>query len=545
MRRPTTLLLSSLLLVVGAGGPSAQKRPPSDRAGIVARFAERMKAGGIDHPFLRRQQRASLAEIYWNGADPVILPADDEVARYREMRKQSDAAALDYLDEFYGTHDELKALALRDSDGDGVPDFRISDYFGKFMEGDVDVDGDGIRNVLDSHPFDRARGGEDVDGDGQPDRGHPDDNGNGIPDPVDWSGGDHDAEAVAIQQALFGDHKILLVDRDAVFDLALAQAVDDTVRRVFRGYFDERPVLPTLRTIATERTALLTERLAAKAEDDTSAQVFPQTQSLIVYDQGRAVAHRLGLLGLLVHEMGHTYHMSLDFDESNLVAENGRVDFPAPAFVALVKPFGWTTTEYFDGDISGALTLAPRFVYAGMSEPVFRFRDRTPEEWQAWVDGVYEDLDESPTYLLADDFSRQGIVGDYSLSTPYEWYGDNFLAYVVTVIEEEALRDIDPADREEAKARTDQALREIWPSFYHRNQAADVRRYFEETFPIADSDRQFLAARYIQPIVQPASDTAAGPAANGGPGRLMWLLAIGVAVLVVLLVRARTVRRQP
>jgi hypothetical protein len=49
--------------------------------------------------------------------------------------------------------------------------------------------------------------------------------------------------------------------------------------------------------------------------------------------------------------------MSLDFDAGDLVAENGRLDFPVPAFVALAQPFGWTTAEYYDGGIQRNLTL--------------------------------------------------------------------------------------------------------------------------------------------------------------------------------------------
>ena len=36
----------------------------------------------------------------------------------------------------------LTSPADRDSDGDGTPDYRVSDYYGKLSEGDIDVDGD-------------------------------------------------------------------------------------------------------------------------------------------------------------------------------------------------------------------------------------------------------------------------------------------------------------------------------------------------------------------------------------------------------------------
>ncbi len=516
----------SVIALGGAASSEAQKVTPAERPGIIARALERLRSGLRDHPLVRRQQRASLDIVFWDGVERPAMPTAGEVARFRDLRRRFDVEALDYLDEFYGADDELKALALRDSDGDGVPDYRVSDYYGKFMEGDVDLDGDGVRNVLDSHPYDRTRGGRDLDGDGIPDEGFLDVNANRLPDHIDWAVQRDDVRLAEIQIGLFRDHMIVLVDRNASFDLPLA--VDDTLRRVYRARVERQPVLPTLRTIAAERTALLTEALAKAAEDNSSAQVFSQTQSLIIYDEGRAVDTPLGLLGLVAHEVGHSYHMSLDFDEDDLVAENGRLDFPVTRFAATVQPFGWTTVGYYDGDIAPGLPMGPRFVYAGMSEPVFTFRDRTPEEWQAWVEGVYEDLGESPMYLKADGFSRQGIVGDYSLSTPYEWYGDNLLAYVIAVLEEEALASLagDADARAAAMTGVDDTLRAIWPAFYHRNQAPDVRCYFEETFPISASDWRLLAERYLVPVIQASAGTQAEASVVGrrfGRGAI-WLV---------------------
>ena len=114
-------------------------------------------------------------------------------------------------------------------DGDGVPDFRVSDYYGKLLEGDVDLDGDGVRNVLDSDPFERALGRVDA-------------NSNGMPDSVDWSVLGRTAELAALQLGLYRDLGIALVERDARFDLVLAQAVDDAVRRVFRHVLRPRTV---------------------------------------------------------------------------------------------------------------------------------------------------------------------------------------------------------------------------------------------------------------------------------------------------------------
>ncbi len=431
-----------------------------------------------------RNQTASLQHVHYSGAPIAILPGEEESARFGELRASTESEALDRLDKLYADHDRLKALALRDSNGNGVPDFRVSDYYGKFMEGDVDIDGDGVRNVLDSDPFDPAAGGVDA-------------NTNGLPDSIDWSLFGRESELAEIQLGLYRDYDIALVDRDARFDLELAEAVDDTVRRVFRQFFENHDRLPTLRTIATEKTALLNAALAAVEEDETAAQVFPRTQSLIIYDVGRRVDDLLLLLGILVHEMGHSFHMSLDFDAEDLVAENGRTRFPAPHFAELVRAFEWEQTGFLDGELGAGLAVVPRFVYEGMSEPTFSFRGKDPEAWASWAEEVYEALGEPPTYLLDETFASRGIVSDYAFCLPSEWFADNLIAYVITVIEVEALETHGTA----AQLAIDSALRAVWPTFYHRNLAADIRAYFEMTFPIAETDRRFLAERYIEPIV--------------------------------------------
>ena len=95
----------------------------------------------MDHPILHAQQEASLDHVYYRPytaratrALEVALPDTAEVERFRRSREGVGSGALDLLDEFYGTRDNLKALAVRDRDGDDTPDYRVSDYYGKLSE---------------------------------------------------------------------------------------------------------------------------------------------------------------------------------------------------------------------------------------------------------------------------------------------------------------------------------------------------------------------------------------------------------------------------
>jgi hypothetical protein len=477
---------------------------------IVENRLEKIRSGEVRAPVLRWQQVRSLQYVHFQPdyRSRVLLPGAEEIEPFRQMRKGKESEALDYLDEFFGERNDLKALAVRDTDRDGVPDYRVSDYFGKFLEGDVDVDGDGIRNVLDSHPYDTQFGGRDSDGDGIPDvaGSFSDENGNGVPDHVDWGVSGLDPEHGEIQRRMLQTHGIALVDRNAEFDLPLMRAVDDAVGKVFRAYFKREPVMPTLRTIAVEKSALLGKLLSTVAEDNTSAQVFSQTQSLTIYSEGRDIPHDIGLLGLLVHEIGHNYHMSLDFMANDLETENVRTRFNAPAFTHLIASFGWVREGYYEGEFPDVLPTMPRFAYTGISEPLFRYNGRTPEQWNEWLWTEYEKLGGPPDYLEQEPFRSRYIVSDYSLTSPYEWYGDNLLAYVIMVLEREALVIMASQGRasesEAARQRITDALREIWPGFFHRSIAPDVADYFERLFPIAPRDRVFLARRYIYPILE-------------------------------------------
>ncbi|HSQ70218.1 MAG TPA: hypothetical protein VLM41_09045 [Steroidobacteraceae bacterium] len=505
------------LLAAGLAGTAVE--PVSAEPTWRERIREKLRGLGEsrrERPELHPEQLRSLEFVYYRAQDPeqraalaVALPAEDEVAAFVQDRPRMNEEALAMLDDFYGTDERLKALSLRDTDGDGLADYRISDYFGKFSEGDIDVDGDGVRNVFDSHPYDAAKGGRDHDGDGVPDSAFTDRNHNGLPDHVDWAIAGREPELVTLQAGLLRDFNIMLVDRDAGFDLPLARAVDDAIRRLFGHQLAGARGLPTLKTVAVEHTALLTEQLAAEVNDDTSAQALYNSQSLVVYDRGRDVRDPLALLGLLAHEIGHAWHMSLDWDAEHPERENARNDFPAPVFVQTIRPFGWTVDGYFDGELVDELAVRPQFLYSGISEPEFLFRGRTPQDWAEWLNEVYAELGEPEDYLEHDQFVSRRIVGDYSLTSPYEWFCDNLQAYLLVTLEETAVAGLGPEPAASARERITASLRAVWPGYNHRNIAPDVREYFAKTFPITPADRELLAQRYLAPVIAgpgPAED---------------------------------------
>ena len=95
------------------------------------------------------QQRESLAAVFYRGNPLPPPPTDLELNEARAKVRKAPRWERRLLKQLYGRERELWVYATRDSDGDGIFDFRVSDYYGRFLEGDTDLDGDGIVNVSD------------------------------------------------------------------------------------------------------------------------------------------------------------------------------------------------------------------------------------------------------------------------------------------------------------------------------------------------------------------------------------------------------------
>ena len=215
------------------------------------------------------QQRESLAAVFYRGNPLPPLPTEIELAEIRKKVRRAPRWERRLLKQLFGRDKELWVYATRDSDGDGIFDFRVSDYHGRFLEGDTDLDGDGIVNILDGRPF-RV--------DASPAAGSP------LPPHLDWETQGKPAEMVDIQKELYTNYGILLVERTESFTPELARAVWDVVFRVYPKVFAQEGSLPTLKTIATEDYSLLDPEDPEGATD--FAQVLAATQTLVIYRRG-------------------------------------------------------------------------------------------------------------------------------------------------------------------------------------------------------------------------------------------------------------------
>ncbi len=87
-----------------------------------------------------QSQRRSLETIFYRGNPLPPMPAAAEMAAAAREVAAAAPWERELLRSMYPADPESWALALRDTDGDGVRDFRVSDYYGRWLEGDTDID---------------------------------------------------------------------------------------------------------------------------------------------------------------------------------------------------------------------------------------------------------------------------------------------------------------------------------------------------------------------------------------------------------------------
>ena len=422
-------------------------------------------------------QRSTLAAVFYRG-NP-LPPEPDTEEREQARARVSTASEWEraLLEELYPDDDELWALVMRDSDGDGIKDFRVSDYYGRLLEGDTDVDGDGRPNTLDPAPYvpdlDDAEVGS-------------------IPEHLSWRVARKSPEMASIQEQLFRHYGILLVERSADFTPELTVATFDAIVRVHRNVLGSRR-LPTLRVIATEESSLLFKDAEEGVGD--FAQVLPAAGVMEIYRRG-IDAPPLVQLGFLSHEISHAVQYALDSSREQrraLLIDN---EVSAPAFHALVARYGWSRRSV-DADPTAEFELfRPQYISPDAYE--YLYREEGLPAWEEWVAAIYEEVGEEG-YLSDPRITELHILGDYSLSSPWEWYSDHVIAYLYMQMFDALGDGCTEAEVAQLQASAEaEVLAPEWPYFRFENaRGAPFQQHLGEVQPIRATDAKDLARRYV------------------------------------------------
>jgi len=411
---------------------------------------------------------------------------DKAISLVEKTRAHEKKVFIEYLTFDDKTPDyKLWALAIRDTDNDGIRDYVVDEYSGKFREGDFDIDGDGIYNVFDSSPYNNLVGGTDTNNDGSPDFFYEDENFNSIPDHLDWSNQNKSAQMKKMQRALYENYKVILVERGFNFNESVATGVYDLVRTLFKSLFIKGQVNPSLRVVAVE------ENVYFKKQSDvfgaTLGMYMGFNPTFLVFSE-TALLNKTYMLGVLAHELSHSYQYLVDYSVDNIDQYLKFKNYDITNFLSLSKALGFNSnkedshfSEYFE-------ILSPTY-----KEPT-RFRysldGKSMNEWRTVL---------NMNGMSSEKIKKQHIVSPYSLSGPWEWLSDQTTAYLFNEMDKYGKRSL-PLSRYRSLKRKLIRNSNLDPDFqvfyYENGEGGKTFNFLKKNFSLSNEDLNFLIDNY-------------------------------------------------
>ncbi len=399
------------------------------------------------------------------------MPAEPTTAELDAAKQLADGPDKKQLQNTFGDDLNLWAYAMRDTNDNGIRDYRFDEYHGRFMEGDVDIDGDDIRNTLDLEPYDASIKNDDSA------------NNNGVPDHLDWALQDKPEHMSVIQQKLFNDHGIILVERSTEFTALLAQGVYDIITRAFKPLFEGRQTLPTLTTVA----AIKWTSLDLPTDDFSRAQVTAHNGTLEMFAHGINLSRFL-LIGVLGHELSHNIQFAMDYSDTDR-SEIIKNIYRNKNFHNMMEQFGWQIDEIPVDESKVFQHISPQYQEVKTYKTI-RFEQKT---YKQWIDAIGKKDLRHPMIRIT------SIVGNYSLSSPFEWHADYMIAYLFIGMQNYAAQHFCTA--EEAAKLKELAIAEnitTW-KFNHDNARGNKKAlaFFRDKHHIDEADWEYFTQEYL------------------------------------------------
>ncbi|WP_424947381.1 thrombospondin type 3 repeat-containing protein [Candidatus Spongiihabitans sp.] len=304
-------------------------------------------SGGQTQQDINDIQIKSLLNVYHGGkksfAEKRRLVCMTAVQHQRARERLHSLNRADTL--FFKTHLKprmLRLLALRDSDGDGILDFRIKEA-GTFLANDTDADNDGIRNLFDPRPQ-TARPIKD-----QTD--HNDEDQDGLPDHLDWSNTNRFNLAmqkkqwqkkqylVDAQLSAFQKYGIVYIQSDYVFTPQLADLAID-VLNIFDRQYQKYNLEMNAQSLTTAR------QYDVAPNDGIVAEVSSVNGQIIVYAEGisnlsNSTDNLISTLLTVIHEFAHVVQNAMDYPQNQTALLKQNIHQQPNVFAAYVNRLGW------------------------------------------------------------------------------------------------------------------------------------------------------------------------------------------------------------
>jgi hypothetical protein len=102
-------------------------------------------------------------------------------------------------------------------------------------------------------------------------------------------------------------------------------------------------------------------------------------------------------------------------------------------------------------------------------------------------------------YLDDERITELNILGDYSLSGPWEWYSDHVIAYLYIEMLDSLAAQCTPAERKAlADAFQGETVSREWPYFRFENaRGAEILSHMRNEYPLDPADLDYLTEHYL------------------------------------------------
>jgi hypothetical protein len=429
-------------------------------------------------------------KIYYEDGRKPDDPTPAELSALQALN--SDAA--NFLERVFPGNKKLQALAIRDRDGDGITDFRISEC-GLFRENDPDVDCDGIANVLDDQPYGSVANPHPSSCALEPDwrKISNDHNQNGLPDQIEWHSDASNADesrAAKVQADLYRDFGIVLVNRAAQMPADLALQIDRVIREIFRGRI--APDFAPLRVIAAD------SRVCPDTADYYGWS-SPENSTVSLMDDTMALSPILRL-EILVHEITHTIQYAMDFAPADLAGYRKENRWKSEGFRAFARSLEWGAEPNPSKD-SGP-DLRPVINHCKAIDPVTlsyqgdEFPDKDGLMYAGWR---YNDL--QYLWIKRDETERAArhMASQYALMSDFEWDSEYRAAFVLNKLFDAAGRLCDQNEAQDIRAAfQNDIIKNEWNiTIENARGLASYETVIAQQFSVADDTWDALAREFL------------------------------------------------
>lgn len=454
---------------------------------------------------LSEKVRAELSRLVfkYNPLPPQV--GADELRAYQDRTLQSPLAQFQQaeLSRLYGDDVRLKVMLHRDTDGDGIRDFSVSDYFGRIYANDTDIDGDGIINVLDASPYNPSEPttGEFVEANAGLES---------VPRHISFCEPRHridfrfNLRKCHLQTLIYNRFGIAVVELGAHFTVENLEVLYDAIQ-LYTGSGADR----FLKVIYADQDALITpspgdieayEAVWGMYDDVqgvTAAQVLDKSEAMVLYAK-HLKASKVEQLGTLMHELAHAVQFSYGLKgEVNMFQLGQSV---LPGFYRLMESFGWEIT-FPQARLSES--EYPLFVptYGGELNKEYEtaaFDGKSIDEWRAIIEQKREA--DGAGYLRDADIQSRSIVGYYALLSPFEWHAE-MLTSLFFIRVEQAVRVKYPAQADRLIDELVSKQASSWGYRYQNAANLQGKERLESTLNMPADDLSRLVDKYF-PVSQ-------------------------------------------